>query len=74
MIPIAIVIMMVLCFFMMRRGMSCMMCGPSSHGSGPFWKSGSESAREILDKRYARGEIRREEYEEKKADLERTSG
>ena len=29
------------------------------------------SAREILDRRYAGGEISREEYEEKKRDLER---
>jgi len=28
-----------------------------------------ESAREILDKRYARGEIGKEEYEEKKRDM-----
>lgn len=73
-IPIVMVIMMILCFFMMRRGMSCIMCGPSSNTSGPFWKSGTESARDILDKRYARGEIGREEYEEKKSDLDRTSG
>ncbi len=73
-IPVAIFVMMVLCIFMMRRGMSCMMCGPSSHTRGPFWKSQSESAREILDKRYARGQIGKEEYEEKKTDLERTNG
>lgn len=33
--------------------------------------SGRESARDILDKRYARGEIEREEYEQKKRDLPR---
>ena len=31
----------------------------------------SESAREVLDKRYALGEISREEYEEKKRDMSR---
>ncbi len=30
----------------------------------------SKSARELLDERYARGEIDREEYEQKKRDLE----
>lgn len=29
----------------------------------------AESARDVLDKRYARGEIGREEYEQKKRDL-----
>ncbi len=52
-IPIA---MMVLCFLMVRRGGGCM---TGRHRSG-------ESAREILDRRYASGEIGKEEYEEKK--------
>jgi uncharacterized membrane protein len=30
------------------------------------YRHGSESAREILDKRYSLGEINKEEYEEKK--------
>ena len=32
----------------------------------------SETALEILDKRYARGEIEKQEYEEKKAAITRT--
>ncbi len=52
-IPIA---MIVLCFLMMHRGGGCMM---GRHRPG-------ESAREILDRRYASGEIGKEEYEEKK--------
>lgn len=51
-------VMMVVCFIMMRRG-GCMM---GRHRSG-------ESVREILDRRYAEGEIGKEEYEEKKRDI-----
>ena len=55
-IPIA---MMILCFIMMRR-----------HRVGwPRSRHITESAREILDKRYALGEISKEEYEEKKRDI-----
>jgi putative membrane protein len=52
-IPIA---MMILCFIMMRHGRGCLMGRDRSR----------ESAREILDRRYASGEIGQEEYEEKK--------
>ena len=73
MIPVAMIIMMALCFFMMRGRMGWMMCGPSSRtSSGSFGIGRSESAREILDKRYARSEIGKEEYEERKKDIERT--
>jgi putative membrane protein len=72
-IPVAMIIMMALCFFMMRGRMGWMMCGPSSRTFSDSFGSGrSESAREILDKRYARGEIGKEEYEERKKDIERT--
>ncbi len=57
-IPIA---MMVLCFLMMRGHGGCM---------GGWTRSRrDESARDVLDKRYARGEIGKQEYEEKKRDL-----
>ena len=67
------IIMMALCFFMMRGRMGWMMCGPSSRTSSESFGSGRlESAREILDKRYAGGEIGKEEYEERRKDIERT--
>ena len=58
-IPVA---MMILCFFMMSRRRGCMTGWSKSHHDG-------ESAREILDKRYARGEIGKEEYEQKRKDI-----
>jgi uncharacterized membrane protein len=61
-IPIA---MMVFCFLMMRGRMGCMM---RKFSSAP----GDESARDILDKRYALGEIGKEEYEEKKQAISQT--
>jgi putative membrane protein len=74
-IPVIIIAMFTLCFFTMRGRMGCMVCGPSSRTSrGSFWGGSSESAREILDKRYAGGEIGKEEYEEKKRDMGPTQG
>lgn len=58
-IPMA---MMVLCFLMMRGRGRCMARKDRSPRAG-------ESAREILDKRYALGEIGKDEYEEKKRDM-----
>jgi len=60
-IPIA---MMVLCFLRMRGRRGCMVREVRSPQAG-------ESAREILDKRYALGEISKEEYDEKKKDIAR---
>ena len=58
-IPLA---MMILCFIMMHGRMAGSMGGHRSRQNG-------ESAREILDRRYALGEISKEEYLEKKKDI-----
>jgi putative membrane protein len=43
---------------------------PMGRGHGRGRRDRDESAREILDRRYARGEISREEYQQMKKDLE----
>jgi putative membrane protein len=60
--------MMIFCFIMMRGRMGSM-CGFGSHGAENHPTSISDTAVDILDKRYARGEINREEYEERRRDL-----
>ena len=73
--PIAMIVMCALCCFVMRRRRGFMMCGPFSRGAGDqFWKGHTESAGEILDRRYAASEIGKEEYEEKKRDIGRPEG
>lgn len=60
------IIMMVLCFFMMRGRRGPMMCGFFPRATNYPQSKSSESAEDILDKRYAAGDIEKEEYEEKK--------
>lgn len=64
--PLIMIVMMVLCFFMMRGRMGSMMCRPGSHGTGIHGGDDSDSALDILNKWYAQGEINKEENEEKK--------
>jgi uncharacterized membrane protein len=66
-------VMILLCFWGMRgRGGS--FCSFGSRKIGEYHVGPSDSAGEILDKRYALGEISREEYEAKKRDITQKSG
>jgi len=60
------VVMMALCFFMMRRRKGSMICGLSSHTKDSHRINPSDSAMDILDKKYVAGQIDEKEYEKKK--------
>ena len=62
-------VMMFLCFLMMRRQQGSMMCGFGRYPHGSGNARSSESALDILNKRYALGEIDKTEYDEKKKGL-----
>jgi len=51
---------------MMRGRGGGMMCGSGSRDNESRQNKGQNSAIDILDKRYASGEINKDEYEEKK--------
>ena len=63
-------VMIGLCLFIMR-GARGSMCGFDSRRTRSRPIGSSESATDILDKKYALGEINREEYEKKKKAITR---
>ena len=65
------ILIMILCFLMMRGKKGSMMCGFGSRNKYKNQSSNSGSAMEILDKRFALGEIDEAEYEKKKNTLSR---
>ncbi len=66
--PIIMIAMMALCFFIMMRGHGgSMMC------MGGHNENETNRPLDILNKKYAQGEISKQEYEEKKRDISRRS-
>ena len=59
------IIMIALCFFMMRGRKGTTMCGFGSQGTDSRHLNDSDSAMDILDKRYALGEIIRKHMKRK---------
>ena len=68
-------VMIALCFFIMRgRRFSMTGWATSRSGRSTVSLTPSESAREILDKRYVLGEMSKEQYQEKRKDIGQTDG
>ena len=63
------IVMMILCFFIMRGRKGAMMSGFGCCGRDWQQGKGRESSMDILDRRYASGDIDKTEYEEKKRTL-----
>jgi len=66
------ILMIALCFFMIRRRKGSMMCRFGSHDTNIHQFSASDSTIDILNKRYALGDISKEVYEERTRTLTNT--
>jgi uncharacterized membrane protein len=63
------IVMIAICFLVMRGRRGSMMCGFGPRSVDTHRAGRSNSAMKILDRRYASGEIDKDEYEEKKRTL-----
>ena len=63
------ILMMLVCFLMMWGKRSSSICGFNARGKSDKRINASDSAADILDKRYALGKLTKEEYEEKRRTL-----
>lgn len=69
-------VMMIICCLMMRRrrgSRGSMMRGFGACGTGNYPSKGSDTAKAILDKRYASGALSKDEYEEIKKTIVRST-
>lgn len=64
-------VMFIVCFLVIRRRKGSTMCGCGFRGTSNHKIANSSSAVEILDKRYALGDVDKKEYEERKSALSR---
>ena len=67
--PIFMIAVIIVCVIAARRGNRAFCCGPFGRWS-PAESTPSERPKDILDRRYAAGEITRQEYEEKLRDIQ----
>jgi putative membrane protein len=74
-IPLVFMIVMCLLAGLMARRAGGWRCGIGRIGPGHYgWREGSsDTPRQILDRRYASGEITKEQYEQVRRDLEEES-
>ncbi len=71
--PLLFMIFMVAMMVMMFRRGACG-CMPMSHGRANSPADGRDSPRQILDRRYAGGELTKDQYDQMKRDLELDRG